>query len=149
MFVLPRLTQSFAWLLAAALLLTQTFAAVHAVVHADRHSHGHSQEYPQEHLQQHSQEHSQAELHKDCGGSHHHSAGRQAEGNFSADFFPLHQEESDCRLFDQASHDGVVAKLAAALLPFAPPPFAVALFQGNALARWAALFDARGPPLTL
>jgi hypothetical protein len=33
-------------------------------------------------------------------------------------------------------------------LPVVLPSFAVAIFAGEALARWAALFDARGPPLT-
>ncbi len=33
-------------------------------------------------------------------------------------------------------------------LPMALPSLLVAIFQGEALARWAALFDARGPPLT-
>ncbi len=132
MFVLPRLTLSFAWLLVAALLLTQTFAAVHSVVHADWHSHQSSHD----------------QTHDDCEGRHHHGASTEKDGHSLSDLFALHEKESDCRLFDQASHDGALAKVAACLLPFAPPPFSVALFQGNALARWAALFDARGPPLT-
>ena len=48
----------------------------------------------------------------------------------------------------QASHDGLVTTVAALSLPLTTPGTGVALFAGDALARWAAQFDARGPPLT-
>lgn len=63
--------------------------------------------------------------------------------------FASHDEGSpDCRLYDQASHDGVAPTVAAPSLPLHTPGTGVALFAGDALARWAAQFDARGPPLT-
>jgi hypothetical protein len=141
MSVFPRLTFSFAWLLAAVLVMTQTFAAMHGVVHADRHSqHSSGESFRNA---------SHAQIHEVSDGHHHADTTAASVGHSLSDLFSLHQEESDCRLFDQASHDGALAKVPASLLPMAPPPFTVALFQGNALARWAALFDARGPPLTV
>ena len=69
-------------------------------------------------------------------------------GHWVDDLFSSHQGENDCRLYDQASHDGAVPRLAALALPVVLPPSAVAIYEGEAIARWAALFDARGPPLT-
>lgn len=64
-------------------------------------------------------------------------------------FFLMHDEGSpDCRLFDLSQQDGVSPSVAALVLPTSPLSMGVALFSGAALARWAALFDARGPPLT-
>lgn len=52
---------------------------------------------------------------------------------------------SECRLFDAVGHDAVQPCLLA--LPVAiPPPAFVAVLAGESLARWAAMFDARGPP---
>ena len=66
-----------------------------------------------------------------------------------AGLFDTHDEGSpDCRLFDQASHDILTTTVAALTPPSATPDTGVALFAGDALARWAAQFDARGPPLT-
>ena len=66
-----------------------------------------------------------------------------------ASLFTSHDNGSpDCRLYDQASHDGLVTTVAALSLPSPTPGTGVALFAGDALARWAAHFDARGPPLT-
>ncbi|MFM9900663.1 MAG: hypothetical protein ACKVOT_06585 [Polaromonas sp.] len=66
-----------------------------------------------------------------------------------ASLFTSHEDGSpDCRLYDQASHDGLVTTVAALSLPLTIPGTGVALFAGDALARWAAQFDARGPPLT-
>jgi hypothetical protein len=63
--------------------------------------------------------------------------------------FSLHTDGSpDCRLYDQASRDGVARAVATLDAPPPAPGTAVALFAGGALARWAALFDARGPPPT-
>ena len=64
-------------------------------------------------------------------------------------FFLTHDEGSpDCRLFDQSQPEGVSPSVAALVFPTLPLSMAVALFSGAALARWAALFDARGPPPT-
>ena len=63
--------------------------------------------------------------------------------------FDAHEQPSDCRLYDQCSHGAGVVAVLFQVLPVVLPPSQVAIFQGNALARWAALFDARGPPLTV
>ena len=62
--------------------------------------------------------------------------------------FSSHTSASDCLLYDQASHGGAALHVMGLTLPVLLPSFAVAIFAGDALARWAALFDARGPPRT-
>jgi hypothetical protein len=134
MFLLPRLSPLLAWLLAAVLVLTQTLGLVHGIEHGKTHSavaHHHHHDG------------------KDCETHHHQGATALSAQSFLADLFDSHQQESDCRLYDQASHDGGLVAVMQLLLPVVSPPFAVAIFQGEALARWAALFDARGPPLTV
>lgn len=64
------------------------------------------------------------------------------------DIFASHQGDNDCRIYDQASHGNAAPPVAALALPVVLPSLAVTIFQGEALARWAALFDARGPPLS-
>ena len=65
-----------------------------------------------------------------------------------ATLFSSHASDTDCRLYDQASHGSAALHVLSPALPVVLPSFAVAIFQGEALARWAALFDARSPPLT-
>ncbi len=72
----------------------------------------------------------------------------EPSANWLDKLFSSHHGDNDCRLFDQASHGSAAPQLAALALPVVLPPIAVTIFQGEALARWAALFDARGPPLT-
>ena len=131
MFVLPRLVVLLALLLAAVLVMTQTLGLVHAITHG---SSGSSLYFDDE-FHDHDHDHDVA---KAPGVNH-----------FFVSLFSLHSEVSDCRLFDQASHDGGLAMTFKSTLPGVPPPLTVAIFQGEALARWAALFDARGPPLTV
>ena len=64
-------------------------------------------------------------------------------------FFPLHSSNADCRLYDQASLSEALLGAVVVVMPTQVPSFLVAIFQGEAIARWAALFDARGPPLTV
>ena len=128
MFVLPRLAALLGLLLAAVLVMTQALGRVHAITHGSSGSSLHSQNVFNDH------DHAKTEA--------------PNVNHFSALLFSLHHDVSDCRLFDQASHDGGLAMAVKSALPGVPPPLTVALFQGEALARWAALFDARGPPLT-
>ena len=62
--------------------------------------------------------------------------------------FSSHTSGADCLLYDQVSHGGAALHVTALSLPVLLPSFAVSIFAGDALARWAALFDARGPPRT-
>lgn len=78
-----------------------------------------------------------------AGGADHVSS---ASGGWSASFNDDHADAPSCQVFDQASQ---------ALLSFDAPVAALALFAlnhyiqwslGEAVARWVALFEARGPP---
>lgn len=114
-----------ALLLAAVLVMTQTLGVVHAVTHGSSGSSLHSYDH----------DHPEVEA--------------PDTGYFLTALFSSHQEVFDCRFYDQASHGGALVTAVQSTLPVVPPPLTVAIFQGEALARWAALFDARGPPLTV
>lgn len=124
------------WLLAAALLFAQLLGLMHGVVHG-----------PQAHI------HSHSHAHAHQGGSHQeHVALAHAEDegpdNWLASLFSSHDGASDCRLFDQASHGQAAPTLPMLSLPLVLCTVAFDISRGEALARWAALFDARGPPST-
>ena len=57
-------------------------------------------------------------------------------------------QAADCRVFDQLSHSGVPPVLPQMALPLALSTFALLFLEGEVHAQWAALFEARGPPLT-
>ena len=123
----PRFMILLALLLAAVLVMTQTLGVVHVIKHGS----------------------SGSSLHSQDDGHDHAEAEAPSANHFLVSIFSLHQDVSDCRLFDQASHGGGLEMAIQSALPGVPPPLTVAIFQGEALARWAALFDARGPPLTV
>ena len=133
MFALSRLTTFPALLLAMllvfVLVMTQTLGVMHTITHGSLGSSLQSQ---------------------DDGHDHNHAEAKApAASHFLASLFSSHRDVSDCRLYDQTSHDGAMVTAVQSTLPVVLPPFTVAIFQGEALARWAALFDARGPPLTV
>ncbi len=134
MTALPRV-QVGVWLLAAALLLAQLLGLMHGVVHG-----------PQAHLHDKAAATHLAQVDHD----HDHSAISQDEHGDSwlASLFSSHDNDSDCRLFDQASQGHAAPVLPMLSLPLVLCTVAFDLSRGEALARWAALFDARGPPLT-
>jgi len=117
----------FAWALVGALLLAQLLGLMHGVVHG-----------PQ--MQVHS---GTAHVHHADDHDHDHR-----DGGWLASLFSLHDADSDCRLFDQASHGHAAPVLPVVTLPLVLSTVAFDISRGEALARWAALFDARGPPLT-
>lgn len=53
---------------------------------------------------------------------------------------------ADCRLYDQLAHSDMAPGIAMLVLPHVPIGFAVRHQAGEAMARFVALFDARGPP---
>ena len=67
---------------------------------------------------------------------------------FLEQLFSSHSSSTDCRLYDQVSDGHAMPAVALMALPVVLSSLLVAIFEGEALARWAALFDARGPPLT-
>ena len=126
-------TRSIVWLLTLALLLAQTLGFMHGVVHAPIHGPYMAATATSSNVQVTLQSASET---------------GEPSGNWVDALFSLHHGDNDCRLFDQASHGSAAPQVAALALPVVLPSFVVAIFQGEALARWAALFDARGPPLT-
>lgn len=91
-------------------------------------------------------------LHGEPGGSwrgagtvHELSEPRSAETGIFAALFGSHADASDCRLFDAVAQPAMTsAKLA--LAPLAPPSAILLASHAGFVARWCALFDARGPP---
>jgi hypothetical protein len=56
--------------------------------------------------------------------------------------------DAECRLYDQLSHGSGALGVPMVVLPVFLPSATFAYLQGEAIARWVALFDARGPPST-
>ncbi|WP_411878128.1 hypothetical protein [Polaromonas sp. YR568] len=124
------------WLLAASLLLAQLLGLMHGVVHG-----------PQAHMHSHSHAHHGGHHQEHAALAHAGEAG-EGEGSWLAALFSSHDGDSDCRLFDQASHGQAAPTLPMLSLPLVLCTVAFDISRGEALARWAALFDARGPPST-
>jgi hypothetical protein len=79
----------------------------------------------------------------DHHGHPHHDGAHATDG--LAKLFGDHSD-ADCRLYDQLSDGAGVPGVPILLLPVLLPSATFAWLQGEALARWVALFDARGPP---
>lgn len=77
-------------------------------------------------------------------GAHHLSEDHADTG--LAALFATHEEADDCRLLDALGQFGPVLRPLLLLPPVAPDVRQERLRAGACLARWAALFDARGPP---
>lgn len=120
-------TRAIVCLLTLALLLAQTLGLMHGTLHAPG---------------------SASVVSVVTAGMSKADGGHAGQGPL-ASLFSSHASDADCRLYDQASHGSAALHVASLVLPVLLPSFAVAIFEGEALARWAALFDARGPPLTL
>ena len=67
-------------------------------------------------------------------------------GAAGSELFADHEGEAACPLYDQLSGTAITPAVPVLCVPAIPPLFVVVLAQGEALARWVALFDARGPP---
>lgn len=63
--------------------------------------------------------------------------------------FFTHSDEAGCLLFDQLCHGGSFGVQGAMVPPLVAALFLLPRLAGQALARRAALFDARGPPLSV
>ena len=77
-------------------------------------------------------------------GSHDH---HDQAGHGLASLFGAHTD-AECRLYDQLAHGASAPTVPAVVLPMLLPSATFAYLQGEAIARWIALFDARGPPST-
>ncbi|MDP3605096.1 MAG: hypothetical protein Q8R59_05055 [Polaromonas sp.] len=59
-----------------------------------------------------------------------------------------HADAADCGIYDQLCHSDVLSATPALVLPVVLASFVFRFLEGEVLARRAALFEARGPPLT-
>jgi hypothetical protein len=110
------------WLVLFALVSVQALGLMHGIVHGDR---GVSA----------------------AGFSARHAAPHDDGGDrWESGLFSGHHDDAGCVLYDQLSHGGCAPVPVSMALPVIPPAFLLQWFQGEFLARWAALFDARGPP---
>jgi hypothetical protein len=73
------------------------------------------------------------------GGVHKHAA------HGLASLFGEHTD-AECRLYDQLGDGSATPSVPLVVLPMLLPAATFAFLQGEAIARWVALFDARGPP---
>jgi hypothetical protein len=68
-------------------------------------------------------------------------------GHHLAGLFGEHTD-AECRLYDQLGDGSATPNVPLVVLPILLPAATFAWLQGEAIARWVALFDARGPPST-
>ncbi len=118
------LRRALLWPLVLALLAAQTLGLVHGVAHSPVHA---------------------AAQHVEHAGHDHHDHDDD-HGGLIETLFSGHAGDADCRLYDQLSHSDTVADVPAVTLPLLLPATLFAYFQGEAVARHAALFEARAPP---
>ena len=70
----------------------------------------------------------------------------QTPANWAARLFAAHSQRADCLVFDQLCQAQALKVLPLQVLPTLPPGVVLASLAGDFIARWAALFQARGPP---
>ncbi|MES2936602.1 MAG: hypothetical protein V4864_02895 [Pseudomonadota bacterium] len=118
---LPARARFLTWLLACALVLAQALALMHGVSHGLRHG--------------------------EAGASAQRGASTaDTQGGWVQALFAAHDDDSSvCKLFDSLGHTAPPS-CAVLAVPMGIPPYLLPLLAGEALARWVALFDARGPP---
>lgn len=114
------------WLLLA-LVLAPALGLVHGVLHG---SAGHAP-IPHSHATSGMEDNKQ-------------SASQGVEG-LVEQLLPAH-ESADCRLYDQQAHGDTAPGMLMLVLPYVPIGFIVRDQAGQGMARFVALFDARGPP---
>lgn len=115
-----------AGVLALALLLSQSLGLMHGIVHGPSGVAGHA-----------------AQMVHAVGEVEH------GAGSFPDRLFSGHSTEdgdSGCRLYDQSSHCDAMPGVLLLALPLVLTPFVFSVLPGLAVARWHALFQARGPP---
>jgi hypothetical protein len=127
-------------LLVLALLLAQWLGLVHRGVHGFAPAHGDGAHGAAAQARQHA-----APAGFTLQAQDRHAQDEHADGRGWSGLFPHDDGDTECRLFDAASHDGAPPPVIT--LPLNIPAAAVlAMRAGEALARWAAMFQARGPP---
>ena len=66
---------------------------------------------------------------------------------WSKKLFAGHDKAADCLVFDQLCHADALHFLPLQVLPTPLPNIVLVTLAGDFIARWAALYQARGPPL--
>lgn len=128
------------WLVALALVAAQVLGLMHQMVHQQLYGGGaaerlaHTSEHARADYSGHERDHARDHDHADDHGTH-----------WIAALFSAHSDDSSCRLFDPLQHEGLLM-LPALLLPSVLAARFIDFSKGECLARWAALYDARGPP---
>jgi hypothetical protein len=115
--------------LALVLLLAPLLGLMHGVVHGGGSLHS-------------------AEAHVHAAGDHDDAHEHADAQGWLVYLFSAHADDSDCRVYDQLCHSDAVSVPPAVVLPVVLSSFVFHFLEGEALARRAALFEARGPPLT-
>ena len=118
--------------LALVLLLNQTLGLLHGIVHAPSITTAVGMHHP----------HARA-------GVDAVAAPDRSAGSWFSWLFEGHSRDSgsaDCRLFGQSSHCDAMPGVPVLALPLVLQPFVFSVLPGLAVARWHALFQARGPP---
>jgi len=111
-----------ACVLVLALVWAQSLGLWHSVVHGDASHGGRS-----------------GQVHSVAPGADH-------APNLLERLFAGHQHDTDCQFFDQHSHGDALAGAGASAAVLALPTAVLAASHALAVARWHALFQARGPP---
>lgn len=112
---------------ALVLLLSQSLGLLHGIVHGPSGASGHAAQV----------------VH--AVGEVEHGADRFLDRLFSG--HSSEDGDSGCRLYDQSSHCDAMPGVLVLALPLVLTPFFFSVLPGLAVARWHALFQARGPPL--
>jgi len=122
-------TRAIAVALAVALWFAGTLGLMHSTLHVPGLAHAHALA-----------DATAKAVHPD--GTHGHAVARGLAGLFGD------HSDAECRLYDQLSHGSGALGVPTVALPVLMPAATFAYLQGEAIARWVALFDARGPPST-
>lgn len=130
----PAALRPLAWLLVVALCLASTLGLLHRTVHLPGVSHATA-------LAANTTLVHAAAAHDVHGHMH----GTALHGLLA--LFGGHDDgDLQCRLYDQLAHGSALPSVALLVLPVVLPTAVFDFMQGEALARWVLLFDARGPP---
>lgn len=127
----PAALRALAWLLVVALCLASTLGLLHRTVHLPGVPHTTAG--------------STSVVAADQTAATHRAHGGALHGLLA--LFGGHDDgDLQCRLYDQLAHGSALPSVALLVLPVVLPTAVFDFMQGEALARWVLLFDARGPP---
>jgi hypothetical protein len=126
-------TRAIAFALAVALWFAGTLGLMHSTLHVPGLVHAHAGAHALSHATPQAVQ---------SDGAHGHATAHGIAGLFGG------HSDAECRLYDQLSHGSGALGVPTVVLPVLLPSATFAYLQGEAIARWVALFDARGPPST-